>query len=55
MTTQEIEDWTMEGMFTNILLAFKLTIAENRVQCARAEAEFLRWNEQIELKHVEIY
>jgi hypothetical protein len=30
-------------------------IKENRVQCARAEAEFLRWNEQIELKHAEIH
>jgi hypothetical protein len=27
---------------------------ENRVQFARAEAEFLRWLEQVELKHTEI-
>jgi hypothetical protein len=27
---------------------------ENRVQFARAEAEFLRWLEQVEIKHAEI-
>jgi hypothetical protein len=56
MTAREIEDWTAEGMLTNVLPAYTLTtIQENRVQCARAEAEFIRWNEQIELKHAEIY
>jgi hypothetical protein len=57
MTTQEIENWTLEGLYDCVLVpALALTIIEeNRVQCARAEAEFLRWNEQIELKHAEIY
>jgi hypothetical protein len=31
-----------------------LCIVENCVQFARAEAEFLRWLEQVELKHAEI-
>jgi hypothetical protein len=55
MTAREIEDWTVEGRLPQLLLIFTLTnIVENRVQCARAEAEFLRWNEQVELKHAEI-
>jgi hypothetical protein len=56
MTAREIEDWTIEGMLPNVGPASTLTtIQENCVQCARAEAEFIRWNEQIELKHAEIY
>jgi hypothetical protein len=53
---REIEDWTVEGMLTKVLPAYMLTtVQENCVQCARAEAEFVRWNEWIELKHAEIY
>jgi hypothetical protein len=46
------------GRFVLLRLCIRfvlIIIKENRVQCARAEAEFLRWNEQVELKHAEVH
>jgi hypothetical protein len=56
MTAQDIESWTLEGRYDCSCTGFGANYhPRNRVQCARAEAEFLRRNKQVELKHAEVY
>jgi hypothetical protein len=57
MSVEEVQKFEVEGQCWIGYSSIKLTwfcIIENRVQFAQAEAEFLRWLEQVELKHAEI-
>jgi hypothetical protein len=57
MSIEEVKKFEVEGQYLlgNLFCCPQLVcILENRVQFARAEAEFLRWLEQVEIKHAEI-
>jgi hypothetical protein len=57
VVVKEVQKFEVEGQCWIGYSSIKLTyfcIIENHVQFARAEAEFLWWLEQVELKHAEI-
>jgi hypothetical protein len=57
MTLEEVKKFELEGQYSFKYFFYSADVvlnAENRVQFARAEAEFHRWLEQVELKHAEI-